>query len=173
MLKDAGCSHVIVGHSERRTIFSEPDDLVATKFEQCLAQQLVPILCVGETLEQRDAGDTLDVVTRQLRAVTDRVGKAGFEKAMVAYEPVWAIGTGESATPEQAEEVHSSLRQCLAGVDEATASATRILYGGSVTPENAASLFKQENIDGALVGGAALKGKSFVEICRAANQSVN
>ena len=153
MLKDVGCRLVIVGHSERRTLFSDSDELVATKFEQCLAHELIPILCVGETLEERESGKTLEVVTRQLGAVTERVGSKGFSNALLAYEPVWAIGTGKSATPEQAEEVHLSLRQFLAGVDEGISTSTRILYGGSVTSENAASLFEKENIDGALVGG--------------------
>ena len=171
MVKDAGCGFVLVGHSERRTLFGETDELVADKVEQCGLQNLVPIVCVGETLEERRQGRTLEVVTRQLRAVTSRVSLAGFDGAMVAYEPVWAIGTGESATPEQAEEVHAGLRECVAELDEDLSNRTRILYGGSVTADNAVELFRMKNVDGALVGGASLKANSFAEICKAAEES--
>lgn len=171
MLSDVGCTHALVGHSERRSLFAESDGLVAEKFERCLEQGLTPIVCVGETLDEREQGITLDVVTRQLRAVLDRTGIKPFPKAMVAYEPVWAIGTGHSATPAQAEEVHACLRDCLAELDAGVAAATRLLYGGSVTPENAAELFAEENLDGALVGGASLDGKRFAEICDAAEKS--
>jgi triosephosphate isomerase (TIM) len=171
MVKDAGCEFSLVGHSERRTLFSEPDELIADKFEQCASNGLVPIVCVGETLEERRQDRTMEVVTRQLRAVTSRVGLSGFDGAMVAYEPVWAIGTGESATPEQAEDVHAGLRKCLAELDEGLSSRTRILYGGSVTADNAVALFGKENVDGALVGGASLKANSFAEICKAAEES--
>ena len=171
MVKDAGCDFVLVGHSERRRLFAETDELVADKFEQCSRHGLVPIVCVGETLEEHKQDRTIEVVTRQLRAVTSRVGLLGFDGAMVAYEPVWAIGTGESASPEQAEEVHARLRKCLAVLDEGLSKRTRILYGGSVTGKNAAALFGMENVDGALVGGASLKANSFVEICKAAEES--
>ena len=171
MVKDAGCGFVLVGHSERRKLFAESDKLVADKFEQCRRHGLVPIVCVGETLEERRQGRTLEVVTGQLKAVTSRVGFLGFDGAMIAYEPVWAIGTGESAAPEQAEEVHAGLRKCLAGLDENLSRRTRILYGGSVTAENAVALFGMENVDGALVGGASLKVNSFAEICKAAEES--
>lgn len=169
MVRDVGCEFAIVGHSERRTLFSESDATVADKYELCHAESLTTIVCVGETLEEREAGETLEVVRRQLKAVTDRVGK-GFAGSMVAYEPVWAIGTGKSALPVQAEEVHASLRSCLAEVDEALAAGTSILYGGSVTPQNAESLFEMDNIDGALVGGASLNAGSFAKICEIAER---
>lgn len=169
MVRDVGGKYSIIGHSERRALFGESDEVVADKFERCLEVGLVPIVCVGETLQERDAGSTVEVVTRQLGAVTGRVGEK-FTGALVAYEPVWAIGTGKSATPVQAEEVHGALRDFLAGEDSGQAEQTRILYGGSVTPENAGALFKQDNIDGALVGGASLKATSFVEICKAAEK---
>jgi triosephosphate isomerase len=171
MIRDSGCRFSLVGHSERRTLFGESDELIAMKFEQCIRGGVVPILCVGETLEERKQGRTLEVVNSQLKAVTSRVSQLEFAGAMVAYEPVWAIGTGESATPEQAEEVHKGLRESLRQFDETIAESTRILYGGSVTPENAKVLFANENVDGALVGGAALNANSFVEICRAAQES--
>ena len=171
MVKDAGCGFVLVGHSERRTLFADTDELVADKFEQCGRHGLVPIVCVGETLEERRQERTIEVVTRQLRAVTSRVGLLGFDGAVIAYEPVWAIGTGENAAPEQAEEVHAGLRNCLAVLDEGLSKRTRILYGGSVTADNAVELFKMKNVDGALVGGASLKANSFVEICKAAEES--
>ena len=171
MVKEAGCGFALVGHSERRTLFAETDKLVAEKFEQCGRHGLVPIVCVGETLDERRKDRTIEVVTRQLKAVTARVGLSGFDGAMVAYEPVWAIGTGENAAPEQAEEVHAALRKCLAGLDEDLSRRTRILYGGSVTAENAVALFRMENVDGALVGGASLKANSFAEICKAAEES--
>lgn len=170
MLKDVGCDYVLVGHSERRTLFGEDDQTVARKYVRALAGQLTPVVCVGETLEERQAGATLQVVTRQLQAVINLAGAEGIAAGLVAYEPVWAIGTGESATPEQAEEVHAGLRQCLAELDAGIANEMRILYGGSVTPENAQSLFANDNVDGALVGGASLKAKSFADICRAADE---
>ncbi len=171
MLRDVGCEYVIVGHSERRGFFAESDEVVADKFEQCLANRLKPILCVGETLDERKSGRTLSVVARQVQAVIAKVGADGMRTATIAYEPVWAIGTGESATPEQAEDVHKSLRACLAEADAGIAESTRVLYGGSVTPENAGALFAKQHVDGALVGGASLNGKGFVEICKAADNS--
>jgi triosephosphate isomerase len=171
MIKDAGCEFVLVGHSERRILFADTDELVAEKFERCGSHGLVPIVCVGETLEERRQGRTMEVVTRQLRAVTSRVSLLGFDGAMVAYEPVWAIDTGESAAPEQAEKVHVELRQCLAELDEDLSRRTRILYGGSVTGDNAVAMFGMENVDGALVGGASLTANSFAKICKAAEES--
>lgn len=171
MVKDIGCSYAIVGHSERRTLFQEDNETVAAKFESCLDAGLMPILCVGETLDERRSGNTVDVVTTQLDAVALKVGAAGLGRGHVAYEPVWAIGTGESATSAQAEEVHAALRSRLGELDGDMAAGMRILYGGSVNADNAASLFANENVDGALVGGASLKGKSFVDICRAADAS--
>ena len=173
MIRDLGCSHAIVGHSERRALFSESDEAVALKFEACLGCGLTPILCVGETLDERRAADTLAVVTRQLDAVIDRVGVQGISQGIVAYEPVWAIGTGESATPAQAEEVHAALRERLAASSTEMSQEMRILYGGSVNAENASSLFANENVDGGLVGGAAMKGNSFIDICNAADELVN
>ena len=171
MLKDVGCSYVLVGHSERRTLFGESDQAVADKFAAALAAGLTPIVCVGESLDERKAGQAISVVTRQLQAVTDHVSVDDLRKGHVAYEPVWAIGTGESATPEQAEEVHAELAGFLRQVDAGLSKEIKILYGGSVTPDNAASLFAKQHIDGALVGGASLKTDSFIEICQAAQAS--
>lgn len=168
MVRDLGGTHSIIGHSERRTLFGEADEVIAVKFERCLDAGLIPIVCVGESLAERQSGRTIEVVTRQLNAVTSEVGREKFAGALVAYEPVWAIGTGESATPEQAEEVHKALRDFLERVDGELAEKTQILYGGSVTPENAVALFEQDNVDGGLVGGASLKAESFVAICEAA-----
>ena len=169
MVKNIGCGYAIVGHSERRTLFGENDQMVAEKYARCLAAGLTPILCVGETLDERRADKTIAVVTRQLEAVTAKVGVAGMSAGLVAYEPVWAIGTGESATPDQAEEVHRALRDRLTALDKPMAVAMRLLYGGSVNAENAESLFSMENVDGALVGGASLQGQSFVDICNVAD----
>ncbi len=169
MLTDFGCQYVIVGHSERRTLYGEDDHTVARKFAQAAASDLAPVLCVGETLSERESGQTHAVVERQLRAVLDQVGAAGLTRALVAYEPVWAIGTGKTATPEQAQAAHAFIRELIASYDPAAANAVRILYGGSVNPDNAASLFKMNDIDGGLIGGASLKAESFLAICRAAN----
>jgi len=168
MLADLGCGQVIVGHSERRALFGDSDALVARKFMAAQRAGLTPILCIGETLEQREAGATLEVVRRQLRAVLDAVGIAAFARAVVAYEPVWAIGTGRTATPDQAQEVHAQVRGALAAEDAAVAAGLRILYGGSVKAANAAELFAQPDIDGGLIGGAALDSAQFISICRAA-----
>lgn len=165
MLLDFGCKYVIVGHSERRDYQGESSLLVAKKFQAAVAKGLMPILCVGETLEQREQEKTFDVVGQQLRAVIELCGLAGVAKGIVAYEPVWAIGTGKSATPEMAQEVHAYIREVLGPEGEHTA----ILYGGSVKPETAVSLFSQQDIDGALVGGASLKVDDFLAICRAAD----
>lgn len=167
MLADAGCRFAIVGHSERRQLLGESDEVVAAKFEAARGAGLVPILCVGETLEERDAGITLSVVERQVQAVLSRVGAAGLDGAVVAYEPVWAIGTGRSATPAQAQEVHAHLRKLLVAASPALAGVS-LLYGGSVKAANAAELFVQPDIDGALVGGASLQAEEFLAICRAA-----
>ncbi|MBQ62682.1 MAG: triose-phosphate isomerase [Gammaproteobacteria bacterium] len=168
MLKEVGCELCLTGHSERRQLFAETDDQVACKFKACLEHDVTPILCVGETLQQRQAGQTMEVVLRQVRSVMEAVGPAGIGQGIVAYEPVWAIGTGESASPEQAEEVHGNIRQAIARDGPATAEKLRILYGGSVNSENAAELFRMEDIDGALVGGASLIGKEFLTICELA-----
>jgi len=167
MLLDQGCSHVLVGHSERRTLFGESDADVAERFLAAQAAGLVPVLCVGETLEEREAGVTEEVVARQLQAILDRSGIEAFEHAILAYEPVWAIGTGLTASPEQAQAVHAFLRSTLASLDDRIAGQLRILYGGSVKASNAADLFAREDIDGALVGGASLTTEAFIGICRA------
>jgi triosephosphate isomerase len=166
MLAEFGCRYAIVGHSERRQHHLESDALVADKAKAALARGVTPIVCVGETLAQREAGATDDVVKRQLSAVIHGLGHCVGE-IVVAYEPVWAIGTGRTATPEQAQEVHALLRAQLKAAS-AHADGMRILYGGSVKADNAASLFAKPDIDGGLVGGAALDGRSFVAICRAA-----
>lgn len=168
MLRDVGCSHALVGHSERRQLHGESDALVAAKVAQALAQGLTPVLCVGETLAERDAGETDSVVARQLGAVVARCGIAAFAHVVVAYEPVWAIGTGRTATPAQAQEVHSLLRSQLARDDARIADSIRIVYGGSVKPGNAAELFAAADIDGGLIGGAALVATDFLSICAAA-----
>ena len=167
MLAELGCTQVIVGHSERRALHGESDQLVGEKAAMALAAGLTPIVCVGETLAERDAGQTHEVVSRQLAAVIDVIGPR-IADSVLAYEPVWAIGTGRTATPEQAQSVHRHLRQALAAAAPNAAAATPILYGGSVKPDNAAQLFAQADIDGGLVGGAALKAADFIAICRAA-----
>ncbi|HRH87910.1 MAG TPA: triose-phosphate isomerase [Rubrivivax sp.] len=167
MLAEFGCRYAIVGHSERRALHGESDQLVSDKARAALARGVTPIVCVGETREQREAGDTAAVVKRQLSAVIHTLAHCASEM-VVAYEPVWAIGTGLSATPQQAQEVHALLRAQLQAATP-HAARMRILYGGSVKPDNAAALFTQPDIDGALVGGAALKAPDFVAICRAAS----
>jgi triosephosphate isomerase len=168
MLKDVGCRYTLVGHSERRALYGEDDRLVARKFVAAQREGLVPVLCVGETLAERERGVTEDVVMRQLEAVLAVTGPAGFAQAIVAYEPVWAIGTGKNATPGQAQEVHSFIRERLAARDATIAAALRILYGGSVKAANARELFSQPDVDGGLVGGASLKADEFRKICEAA-----
>lgn len=166
MLQEFGCRYVIVGHSERRQYHAESDQLVADKAKAALAKGITPIVCVGETLAQREAGETESVVKRQLSAVIHALGHCAGEM-VVAYEPVWAIGTGKVATPEQAQAVHAVLRAQLRAAT-ARADQMTLLYGGSVKPDNAAILFAQADIDGGLIGGAALKASDFVAICRAA-----
>jgi triosephosphate isomerase (TIM) len=168
MLRDVGCSHVIVGHSERRALYGETDAVVAAKFKAAQAAGLVPIACVGETLEQREAAQTRSVVERQVEAIVEAAGVQAFAKAVIAYEPVWAIGTGRTATPEQAQEVHAFIRGRIAKRDATIAAGLSILYGGSVKGANARSLFAMADIDGGLVGGASLVAAEFLEIFRAA-----
>jgi triosephosphate isomerase len=169
MLRDFGCRYVIVGHSERRHVYGEGDALVAAKFAAALEAGLVPILCVGELLEEREAGRTEQVVDRQLDAVLARLGDgAGLGGGVIAYEPVWAIGTGRTASPAQAQEVHAFIRGRIARRDRDAAARLRILYGGSVKAANAADLFAMADIDGGLIGGASLKAEEFLSICRAA-----
>jgi triosephosphate isomerase len=170
MLADFGCRYVLVGHSERRTLFGEDDAVIAGKFAAAQRGGLVPVLCVGETLAERRAGRTEAVVAGQLQAVLERVGAAGFGRAVVAYEPVWAIGTGVTATPQEAQAVHAAIRARVAAADGGLAAALRILYGGSVKPQNAAELFAQADIDGGLIGGAALEAGDFLAICQAASE---
>jgi len=168
MLTDLGCRYVLVGHSERRSLFGEDPALVAAKFQAALQARLQPILCVGETLKQRERGETEKVLQEQLEAVIQKAGISAFRQAVLAYEPVWAIGTGLTATPEQAQAVHVYLRKLLAAQEVDIASTIRILYGGSLKADNAPQLFAMPDIDGGLVGGASLEAKSFLAICQEA-----
>ena len=167
MLADFGCRYVIVGHNERRRLQGESDEVVAGQFAAAQAAGILPILCVGESEDAREAGETLDVINRQLSEVIDRVGIDAFARAVVAYEPIWAVGTGKTATPEQAQEVHAFIRSRLGAVGDLLP----LLYGGSVKPQNAASLFAMADIDGALLGGASLKADEFLAICRCASEA--
>jgi len=167
MLHDFGCTHVIVGHSERRNLYGESSQLVAEKFLAAQQSGLTPILCVGETLEQREAGTTEAVIAEQLAAVIKLCGPESLRTAVIAYEPVWAIGTGKTASPEQAQNVHSFIRKSVAGSDQEFGRALRILYGGSVNASNAAELFAMPDINGGLIGGASLVAKDFLAICGA------
>ncbi len=164
MLRDFGCKYVIVGHSERRCLYGESDQLVADKFAKAQSAGLIPILCVGELLEQREAGETENVVKRQLAAVINLQGLASLGNSVIAYEPVWAIGTGKTATPQEAQDVHAFIRRQVGEVAEKL----QILYGGSVKGSNAAELFAMPDIDGGLIGGASLKADDFLTICQAA-----
>ncbi len=167
-LQDAGCRYVLVGHSERRAVLGESDEWVVRKFAAAQSCSLIPVLCVGETREQRELGETLAVVGRQLGRVIEALGIEVFSRAVIAYEPVWAIGTGLTASPQQAQDVHAAIRAQLAAVSVEVAGAVRILYGGSVKAANAAELFGMPDIDGGLVGGASLNADEFGAICRAA-----
>lgn len=168
MLRDVGCTHVLVGHSERRALYGESDAVVAAKFLAAQAVDLVPVLCLGETLEERDANRTEAVLERQLSAVLDAAGVEAFAKAVVAYEPVWAIGTGRTASSAQAQAAHAFLRGLIARRSANIAGSVRILYGGSVKPDNANELFACPDVDGGLIGGASLKSGDFLAICAAA-----
>ena len=169
MLTDVGCKYAIVGHSERRSIYGESDEFTASKFAAARKAGLVPILCVGELLEEREQGVTEDVVARQLDAVINLEGVAALADAVIAYEPVWAIGTGKTATPDQAQAVHAFIRGKLAALDNSVADKVRILYGGSMNAGNAAELLAMADIDGGLIGGASLKPADFLAIGTAAN----
>jgi triosephosphate isomerase (TIM) len=169
MLKDVGCTYVLVGHSERRQIYAEGDALVSRKFVAAQSQGLVPVLCVGETLEEREGDRTAQVVARQLDAVLAVSGVGAFRSAVIAYEPVWAIGTGRNASPDQAQDVHSMIRGKVAALDATIGASVRILYGGSVKASNARELFAMPDIDGGLVGGASLNADEFARICAAAD----
>ena len=168
MLADVGARYVLVGHSERRQYNAESSALVAEKFVAAQAAGLVPVLCVGERLEEREAGQTEAVVAGQLRPVLERAGAAAFARAVVAYEPVWAIGTGRTASPEQAQAVHAFIRGEVAAFDAKIGDSLPLLYGGSVKPDNAASLFAQADVDGGLIGGASLVAADFLAIAQAA-----
>ncbi len=165
MLKDVGCEYVILGHSERRHVFGETDDFIAAKVSKALSDGLKTILCVGETLQQREAGRMQEVVSNQVEKALENVDKNNMNDVTIAYEPVWAIGTGHTATPDQADEAHANIRSLIENLFDAdTAAELVIQYGGSVKPDNAAELLGQENVDGALVGGAGLKAETFVPI---------
>jgi triosephosphate isomerase len=168
MLRDFGCTYVIVGHSERRSYFGEDDNVVAMKFGAAQDNGLTPILCVGETLEERGESETEAVIDRQLDEVLDAHDIAAFANAVIAYEPVWAIGTGKTATPDMAQEVHAFIRNKLAELDGEIAAGIRLLYGGSMKPDNAAELIAMPDIDGGLIGGASLKAEDFLGIAKAA-----
>lgn len=168
MLKDVGCRYVLAGHSERRNFYGEDNALVARKFVAAQADGLIPVLCVGETLAQREAAQTFEIIDQQLAAVFSVAGNDALASSVIAYEPVWAIGTGRNANPEQAQEVHAFIRQSLAARDAKLASLVRILYGGSVKGSNARELFAMPDVDGGLVGGASLKADEFLKICAAA-----
>jgi len=168
MLLDFNCRYGLVGHSERRSYHQESDEQVANKFNALKQVSIIPVLCVGETLDERDQGITQAVVNRQILAVIDKCGIESLSGSVIAYEPVWAIGTGRTATPEQAQEVHADIRALLAKYDKAIASETQVLYGGSMNLANAASLLAMPDIDGGLIGGASLKSGDFLAICQAA-----
>ncbi|WP_319381389.1 triose-phosphate isomerase [Thiomicrorhabdus sp.] len=170
MLKDMNCSYVILGHSERRSIYGETDAQVANKVQVALDAGVTPILCVGETLQERESGVMESVIAGQLDAVLEKSGIAAFDSIVIAYEPVWAIGTGVTASPEQAQEVHAFIRNKLAQADASIAEKVIIQYGGSVKPDNAAELFGQPDIDGGLIGGASLNADDFMAICKAASK---
>ncbi len=167
MIKEFNCTYAIVGHSERRNIYRETDELVAKRFAAARRAGIIPILCVGELLEEREAGNTEDIVGKQLDAVLALEGIDAFADAVIAYEPVWAIGTGKTATPDQAQEVHAFIRSKLAGISKDIANNIILQYGGSVNGANAEELFAMEDIDGGLIGGAALKAEEFLKICAA------
>lgn len=167
MLDDLGCSYVLLGHSERRSLYHESDEQIADKFIAAVQAKITAVLCVGETLAQRQADETFVVIAEQIKKVVEQVGIQAFKQAVIAYEPVWAIGTGETASPEQAQAVHQQIRRQLSKYDEEIASSIQIIYGGSVNESNAKALFCQADIDGALVGGASLKAEKFITICQA------
>jgi len=168
MLVEFGCRYALVGHSERRALYAESDAMAAAKFQRLLGTDVTPVLCVGETLEEREAGETEAVIARQIDTVIERVDGVNLSKGVVAYEPVWAIGTGRTASPEQANEVHAFIRKRVSEHDSEGAAGMRILYGGSVKSSNCEAIFQMSDIDGGLIGGASLKAGEFLEICQAA-----
>lgn len=167
MIKDFGAEYVIVGHSERRSLYGETDEIVADKAQVALDNGLTPLFCIGELLEERESGNTESVVRRQIKAVIAKLGIEAFKNIIIAYEPVWAIGTGVTATPQQAQDTHAFIRSLLAESDANIAQSTPILYGGSMNPDNAEELIACEDIDGGLIGGASLKSEDFLHICKA------
>jgi triosephosphate isomerase len=172
-LKDLGCNYVILGHSERRDIFNERDDLINKKLKKALVSDLIPIVCIGEHLEEREAGRTKEIIEDQFKNTFKDLNSEEMGSVVVAYEPIWAIGTGKTATPDQAEEIHIFIRELIADIyGKSTAETVRIQYGGSIKPANAKEIFKKKNIDGGLVGGASLQSNSFYEIIKAAEESV-
>ncbi|MFX0057900.1 MAG: triose-phosphate isomerase [Candidatus Hodarchaeota archaeon] len=172
-LKTLGCEYIILGHSERRDLFNEDDDIINKKIKKALSIGLNPIVCIGEHLEEREKGETRDFIEKQFNATFKNLNKKEIKDVVIAYEPIWAIGTGKTATPDQAEEIHEFIRQLITRkYDEDTAIEIRIQYGGSIKPSNAEDLFKKENIDGGLVGGASLQAESFYKIIRAAEDSI-
>ena len=170
MLAEMGCQYVLVGHSERRSLFQEDLSLVAAKFKAAQEAKLIPILCVGETKKEREEGKTESIIQKQLESVLELVGLSAFQQAVIAYEPVWAIGTGLTATPDQAEVVHAFIRSLISKIQVDLAKTIRILYGGSMKPENAQALLAMPDIDGGLIGGASLEVESFLNICKAASE---
>ena len=169
MLKQAGVTHVIIGHSERRQIFGETDEMVNKKTIKARQENVIPVVCVGETLEQRNAGNHVDIVAAQVEKALDGISAKDLENVVIAYEPIWAIGTGETASPQQAQEMHAEIRQMLANqFDDEAAEQVRILYGGSMKPHNAEELLEQPDVDGGLIGGASLKADSFSAIINVA-----
>ncbi|MEO2279049.1 triose-phosphate isomerase [Pseudoalteromonas pernae] len=168
LAKDLGAEYALVGHSERRHIFGESDEVVADKFVMAQQQGLVPVLCVGETEQQREQNETESVISAQIDAVVRKLGVAGLKQSVIAYEPVWAIGTGKTASPEQAQQVHQFIRAKIASLDSEIAQRLLILYGGSVNEKNSSELFAQQDIDGGLIGGASLKTDAFISICESA-----
>ena len=173
MLQDMNIDYVIIGHSERRQMFNDTNNIIAQKFELAHQNNLIPILCVGESLNERKTGQTLSVVESQIKSVIESTHIELFTKSIIAYEPVWAIGTGETASPEQAEEVHSNIRSIIEEYDSNIATSVPILYGGSVNGANSKDLFTMVNINGGLIGGASLNGEDFIEIYRAAERLTN
>lgn len=173
-LKDIGVEFVILGHSERRNIFNESDDLINRKLKKALSIGLNPIVCIGEHLEEREAGKTKEIIKYQIEETFKDLDKDQMIKTIIAYEPIWAIGTGKTATPEQAEEIHVYIREILSQkFDQVTAESLRIQYGGSIKPDNAEDIFRKENIDGGLVGGASLQADSLAHIIQAAEKTIN
>ena len=173
MLHEMGCRYVLLGHSERRALYHESDDEVAARFQQVLSAGLIPVMCVGETLEEREQGWTMKVVQRQLQTVIDQCGMSGLAGSIVAYEPVWAIGTGRTATPEQVADTHRAIRQFLENCETGAGQSVRIVYGGSVKAANAAALFSSPEVDGGLIGGASLQADEFSNIGAALANTVN